>query len=42
LVARYSIKLDSDGYLLERKRLHDAEKAEDVWYAYEGTNPPSE
>jgi hypothetical protein len=42
LVARYSIKLDDAGFLVESRRLKEGEGAENVWYAYVETNPPSE
>lgn len=43
LAARYSIKLDMDGFLIESRRLEeDEEDCENVWYAYVETNPPSE
>ena len=43
LAARYSIKLDMDGFLIKSRRLEeDEEDCENVWYAYVETNPPSE
>lgn len=47
LLARYAIRLDEDGYLVESRRLRDDEKDvvsddEDLWYVYEETNAPSE
>lgn len=41
-MARYSIQLDEEGYLISSRRLDDDEEAENIWYAYEETNPPSE
>ena len=42
LVARYSIELDEEGYLVGSKRLQDGQEGNNVWYAYEETNAPSE
>jgi hypothetical protein len=43
LAARYNIKLDDDGFLVEMQRLNERDAdTEDTWYAYVETNPPSE
>ena len=42
LLARYSVTLDNQGYLIHSRKLEDGEDAENVWYAYLETNPPSE
>ncbi|KAI5460781.1 hypothetical protein BGZ63DRAFT_357511 [Mariannaea sp. PMI_226] len=42
LLARYSITLDSDGCLSEARKLGESEEAENIWYAYEETNAPSQ
>lgn len=42
LLARYSIVLDEEGYLVEGRRLADGEDGENIWYAYEETNAESE
>lgn len=43
LAARYEIKLDAEGFLIQGRRLADDESDnQNVWYAYVETNPPSE